>query len=294
MAEGRTSEAPIVIQDDDEANQPAKRAAEVIVIDDADDDPAAKRRRTADDDDASLALARELQSQDDARAREPLPARGGAACAVCLCDVEPGDGLRLRACGHELHRECAERLVAASDRDGAQCPDCRTPLADLDLRGVGGSSAAERATRFSLDRAVDANPDLHRCPTPDCGFVCTWTPADGPPRLSCGRCNKTSCLCCGKPWHEGSCEDAAAAGDDEEAARRTRDYLRTAGIRRCARCGAGVVKASGCDKMRCLCGYEFCYVCLAPGARCGCTPSHHLFFDNKTGRPVTPARRWRR
>ncbi|KAH8062612.1 hypothetical protein JL722_3537 [Aureococcus anophagefferens] len=87
MAEGRTSEAPIVIQDDDEANQPAKRAAEVIVIDDADDDPAAKRRRTADDDDASLALARELQSQDDARAREPLPARGGAACAVCLCDV---------------------------------------------------------------------------------------------------------------------------------------------------------------------------------------------------------------
>ncbi|KAK7248878.1 2-oxoglutarate and iron dependent oxygenase [Aureococcus anophagefferens] len=78
MAEGRTSEAPIVIQDDDEANQPAKRAAEVIVIDDADDDPAAKRRRTADDDDASLALARELQSQDDARAREPLPARGGA------------------------------------------------------------------------------------------------------------------------------------------------------------------------------------------------------------------------
>lgn len=55
-------------------------------------------------------------------------------------------------------------------------------------------------------------------------------------------------------------------------------------VRRCRRCGNGVELADGCLKMKCLCGYRFCYQCGAENAVCGCTPSHHGFVDNVTGR----------
>ena len=214
--------------------------------------------------DAPLELASSDSEDDDTRTKrrrtdDVEAARGGGTCAICLCDVDAADGVKLRACGHEVHRECAKRLVDASDRDGCLCPEsgCRTPLALVDIRAIAGPRAADRAARLSLDKAVDAVPDLYRCPAPDCGFVVSWTPADGPPRLDCGRCGLVSCLCCGKAWHAGPCDTRA---DMDEA---SRQYLRDAGVRRCERCGASVVKASGCDKMKCRCGYQFCY------QRCG-------------------------
>ena len=156
--------------------------------------------------DAPLELASSDSEDDDTRTKrrrtdDVEAARGGGTCAICLCDVDASEGVKLRACGHEVHRECAKRLVDASDRDGCLCPEsgCRTPLALVDIRAIAGPRAADRAARLSLDKAVDAVPDLYRCPAPDCGFVVSWTPADGPPRLACGRCGLVSCLCCGKP-----------------------------------------------------------------------------------------------
>jgi hypothetical protein len=54
-------------------------------------------------------------------------------------------------------------------------------------------------------------------------------------------------------------------------------------VRRCARCGTGVQKSSGCNKLKCRCGYRFCYVCGSENAQCGHTPSSHGFINNLTG-----------
>ncbi|KAL7548599.1 hypothetical protein ACHAWF_011874, partial [Thalassiosira exigua] len=56
-----------------------------------------------------------------------------------------------------------------------------------------------------------------------------------------------------------------------------------ASAKRCRRCGNGVALASGCLKMKCLCGYRFCYRCGSENAQCDCTPAHHGFADNHTG-----------
>jgi hypothetical protein len=48
----------------------------------------------------------------------------------------------------------------------------------------------------------------------------------------------------------------------------------------CPRCHARIEKIDGCDMLECLCGYRFCFRCSSPGARCTCTPSHHVFWDN--------------
>ena len=55
-------------------------------------------------------------------------------------------------------------------------------------------------------------------------------------------------------------------------------------IKRCRRCGNGVELEDGCLKMKCICGYRFCYQCGAENAICNCTPAHHGFVDNQTGR----------
>ncbi|KAL7505822.1 hypothetical protein ACHAXN_003264 [Cyclotella atomus] len=56
------------------------------------------------------------------------------------------------------------------------------------------------------------------------------------------------------------------------------------GIKRCRRCGNGVELKEGCLKMKCLCGYRFCYGCGSENARCSCTGFGHGFFDPVTGR----------
>jgi len=55
-------------------------------------------------------------------------------------------------------------------------------------------------------------------------------------------------------------------------------------IKRCRRCGNGIELASGCLKVKCICGYRFCYNCESENAQCNCTSRHHGYVDNKTGR----------
>ena len=55
-------------------------------------------------------------------------------------------------------------------------------------------------------------------------------------------------------------------------------------IKSCRRCGNGIELSDGCLKMKCRCGYRFCFQCGAENAQCNCTPSHHGFEDNLTGR----------
>mmetsp|Transcript_24477 Transcript_24477/g.41914 ORF Transcript_24477/g.41914 Transcript_24477/m.41914 type:complete len:368 (-) Transcript_24477:128-1231(-) len=54
-------------------------------------------------------------------------------------------------------------------------------------------------------------------------------------------------------------------------------------VKRCRRCGNGIELSRGCLKMKCICGYRFCYRCGAENAQCDCTPAYHGFTDNRTG-----------
>ena len=54
--------------------------------------------------------------------------------------------------------------------------------------------------------------------------------------------------------------------------------------RACPRCAAWLHKAEGCDKLKCRCGYRFCWRCGAENAQCACTPASHGFWDNVSNR----------
>ena len=91
------------------------------------------------------------------------------------------------------------------------------------------------------------------------------------PRFTCRNpsCLRKSCLKCSKAWHDPhACHEPLLL-----SLRTTVETARTAAIKRtCPRCGLSFVKASGCNKLTCVCGYAMCYLCrkaLGPPANGG-------------------------
>lgn len=92
------------------------------------------------------------------------------------------------------------------------------------------------------------------------------------PRFICRNpsCLRKSCLKCSKAWHDPhTCHEPLLI-----SLRTSVEAARTAAVKRtCPRCGLSFVKASGCNKLTCVCGYAMCYLCrkalgaLASGAR---------------------------
>ncbi|KAI9836502.1 MAG: hypothetical protein M1837_003311 [Sclerophora amabilis] len=71
-------------------------------------------------------------------------------------------------------------------------------------------------------------------------------------------CGRSSCLVCGKEWR-----DIHICYESERLA--LRSYVERAMAeavkRTCPNCNLSFVKASGCNKLTCICGYKMCYVC---------------------------------
>ncbi|KAI9859951.1 MAG: hypothetical protein M1824_003539 [Vezdaea acicularis] len=80
------------------------------------------------------------------------------------------------------------------------------------------------------------------------------------PKFSCRnpRCGRASCLHCHKLWL-----DPHICYESERLRHTTylSNALSAALKRTCPRCSLSFVKASGCNKLTCVCGYVLCYVC---------------------------------
>lgn len=81
-----------------------------------------------------------------------------------------------------------------------------------------------------------------------------------PKRFTCANpsCQRVSCLTCQKAWRDPHICHEPLLTD----LRATVEAARTAAVKRtCPRCGLSFVKASGCNKLTCVCGYSMCYLC---------------------------------
>lgn len=71
-------------------------------------------------------------------------------------------------------------------------------------------------------------------------------------------CGRSSCLNCGKEWI-----DVHICNESSLVALRTQvEQAMSLAVKRvCPRCNMSFVKTSGCNKLKCPCGYSMCYVC---------------------------------
>ena len=102
-------------------------------------------------------------------------------------------------------------------------------------------------------------------------------------------CGRASCLLCSKEWvdiHECSESSLVALRTQVEQA------MSMAIKRVCPRCNTSFVKAAGCNKMTCPCGYKMCYVCRRDISS---TDSYRHFCDHfqpdGNARPCTQCKR---
>jgi len=228
---------------------------------------------------------------------------GLGQCPICMDTL---DSAAMLECTHLFCRECLEQFAKSEIDQGKVdilCPltECKTPLQHTEIRELVGALAFERLDRRAVDDAVLAEAHLYRCATADCTFIAEWNgyAISGEPRFRCPRCDVERCLLCGvSPYHDhATCQEAKDAKARHGGLARTQaeeaaslEFIeRDATIKRCRRCGNGVAKSEGCNKMKCRCGFRFCFACGAEncvvnGKNCGCTPASHGFVDQITGR----------
>jgi hypothetical protein len=237
----------------------------------------------------------------DAEGRQVLPPhvkrnQNPVECIVCMDDVAKGEALILSQCDHVFCVHCLKRHVEECGAQGKTlitCPSqCDAEITQSELRDIVGVEIFEKIDRKALESAVAIDPTLHHCPTPDCMNIVCWSGSeDGIPMCDCRICHQKSCLICGQsPYHTSlTCGQFRASNtsmsneEKERNEQQFQEYMRTSNIRVCARCQNAVVKSSGCNKMKCRCGYRFCFVCGSENAQCGHTPSSHGFIDNANG-----------
>jgi len=240
----------------------------------------------------------EPHNDNDTSEKEPPSAQTAVACLLCDANIS-----FVLSCSHPFCTICLNQYVQAQIDLGKSahivCPmphaECGKEILQRELKIIVGKEKFAKIDRFALESATDSNPNLRYCPTPDCPYIAYWEEQseDGvvvSPKFFCPLCDSISCLKCSiSPYHEGvSCDVFQSMPASSRNEQLTRSWLSSEitskKMRPCRRCGVVVMKKEGgCAKMKCRCGYRFCFVCGVENATCGHTPAHHGFTDNITG-----------
>ena len=199
-------------------------------------------------------------------------------CPVCYDDVAAQEATRLSNCSHKCCTSCLrDHVQSFLRRPGSSLnvpcfqSDCTKLMTKHEVLSLCPQDTIKVAIARAIDDLIATDHCLKRCDTAGCNHVYHFCPVRMKTSITvCPRCNQEL----GKPTVEQLLEEERAL----------QKLMKKYKVRRCARCGSGVQKAHGCNKMMCRCGYRFCYVCGSENAQCGHTPSSHGFINNLNGR----------
>ncbi|XP_069501658.1 E3 ubiquitin-protein ligase RNF216-like isoform X2 [Ambystoma mexicanum] len=174
--------------------------------------------------------------------------------------------------GHLFCKECliryAQEAVFGAGKSELSCMEgtctCDFPASELEkvlpeniLRKYYERKAEEEIAAACADELV-------RCPL--CSFPAILDKEVT--RFSCPnpRCRKETCRKCQWPWkeHEDFTCEQLAEKDDIKYRVTIEEKMTAARIRKCHKCGTGLIKSEGCNRMSCRCGAQMCYLCRVP------------------------------
>ncbi|XP_069771235.1 ranBP-type and C3HC4-type zinc finger-containing protein 1 isoform X2 [Narcine bancroftii] len=194
-------------------------------------------------------------------------------CPICLCSVEPGEGVVLRDCLHSFCRECLKQLIQTCADPQVACPyrdnsyTCDSKLQDREIRALVSLEDYHRVLDCSMKVAESCSSNSFHCKTPDCKGWCIYE--DTVNEFHCPSCGKVNCLLC-KAIHQGmNCQqyqdDLLTRAQSDSSAWHTAQMLQTlvqtGEAMHCPKCRIIVQKKGGCDWIRCpICHTEICWV----------------------------------
>lgn len=215
-------------------------------------------------------------------------------CGVCYTTVWKTN-IRTKGCGHSYCPSCWTRYLVSCVETGQvksiKCiePSCNRCLSGTEIEESLNERETKRYRRFKRVQEVNDDPNKSWCLTTNCDSFVTF---DGKRScVRCSKCTKEQCFKCGVFWHTSySCnqwnekikkeqKEKTARGRKkaeksfETMMKKNRKY------KKCGGCKMYIEKSFGCSKMKCRCGYKFCWACGSVGAKCNCNRGHG-FWDN--------------
>ncbi|XP_052024884.1 E3 ubiquitin-protein ligase RNF216 isoform X2 [Apodemus sylvaticus] len=189
-------------------------------------------------------------------------------CRCCYGEF-PFEELTQCADAHLFCKECliryAQEAVFGSGKSELSCMEgsctCSFPTSELE-KVLPQTILYKYYERKAEEEVAAAYADeLVRCPS--CSFPALLD--SDVKRFSCPnpRCRKETCRKCQGLWkeHHGlTCEELAEK-DDIKYRTSIEEKMTAARIRKCHKCGTGLIKSEGCNRMSCRCGAQMCYLC---------------------------------
>lgn len=174
--------------------------------------------------------------------------------------------------GHLFCQEClvnyAQEAVFGSGKSQLSCmsANCQCSFPVSELEKVLPENILCKYYERQAEEAVAATcaDELVRCPF--CNFPALLD--KGISRFSCPnpRCRKESCRKCHVQWKEHMGKTCEQVLEQDEIRMRVlfEERMTAARVRKCVKCGTGLVKSEGCNRMSCRCGSFMCYLCREP------------------------------
>ncbi|KAG9293823.1 hypothetical protein G9A89_019161 [Geosiphon pyriformis] len=144
------------------------------------------------------------------------------------------------------------------------CPKyrCNSVLSYDDVKRLASVKIFERYDNLLLRIAISKLEDFRWCKNPECGSGQEHSSGDEQPIMTCHACGAKSCFTHDVPWHEGlKCDEFSEKIETEQKPANQAYYDRY--TKKCPDCEMAIEKNHGCDHMKCRCGHEFCWLCLA-------------------------------
>ncbi|XP_074014430.1 E3 ubiquitin-protein ligase RNF216 [Numenius arquata] len=198
--------------------------------------------------------------------------KDGQMIECCCCYGEFAfEELTQCADGHLFCKEClikyAEEAVFGSGKSELSCMEgsctCSFPTSELEKVLPENILCKYYERKAEEEVAAACADELVRCPF--CNFPALLD--NDVKRFSCPnpRCRKETCRKCQGLWKEHmnlTCEQLAEK-DDIKYRTSIEEKMTAARIRKCHKCGTGLIKSEGCNRMSCRCGAQMCYLCRA-------------------------------
>uniref|UniRef100_A0A8C7XPR7 Ring finger protein 216 n=1 Tax=Oryzias sinensis TaxID=183150 RepID=A0A8C7XPR7_9TELE len=174
--------------------------------------------------------------------------------------------------GHLFCKDClvkyAQEAVFGAGQAQLSCMEggCPCSYPSCELEKVLPENILLRYNERQAEEAVAATcaDELVRCPF--CNFPALLDKDMS--LFSCPnpRCRKESCRKCHVLWkqHKGKTCEQVLERDEIRMRVLFEERMTAARVRKCVKCGTGLVKSEGCNRMSCRCGSFMCYLCREP------------------------------